>query len=167
MPFIFLLTLCDVVPRLAYMTQRCPTCNVISRPIAAILCLVGESHPAYRIADSKGLPSPKFLSNLSNFDLQDIRLGSLNRESNLLKALRDLLGELSEVTALAMLAQWAMDHREALEQVFSVVPPPSLDHLPPRRRRGRPKKLPVPPKPPRQIGFIRAISQSTSNEGTS
>ena len=94
-------------------------------------------------------------------ELQEIRLNSLNRESNLLKQLRELLSELADVAALAIIAQWAQEHQIALKQVFSIAPLKTDEPFPPRRRRGRPKNPPKLPKPPRQVGFLGGTPQST------
>lgn len=60
------------------------------------------------------LPTLNFLLSASQVSLQDLELASLNRASNLGKAVSRDIDEWVEQLAAAMMARWMMDNREAL-----------------------------------------------------
>jgi hypothetical protein len=60
------------------------------------------------------IPPLDFLLEASSISLQDLELASLNRSGNLSKALRHELEMWIEQAALAMLARWFIENREAI-----------------------------------------------------
>lgn len=60
------------------------------------------------------LPPLEFLLDASKMSLQELELSALNRSANLSKILKIELDTWIEQMAVAMIARWMLDNREAL-----------------------------------------------------
>jgi hypothetical protein len=74
------------------------------------------------------IPPVEFLFDVSASLLQNLELSALNRSANLSKALNAEIQTWIEEMAIAMLARWMMENREALLKLNSVeIKPQSAD----------------------------------------